>query len=63
MTKSQDEGDSESPSEAFMSRNDAESEYLRAFEQYLKQRNYSNYTQRDYLQSVTEWYRFVRGHR
>ena len=63
MNKSQDEGNSESPSEAFVSRNDAEAEYLKAFEQYLKQRNYSNYTRRDYLQSVTEWYHFIRERR
>lgn len=63
MNKAGDEDASKNSSEAFTFRNNAESEYLRAFEQYLKQRNYSNYTQRDYLQSVTEWYRFVRGHR
>ena len=63
MNKGEDEGVSQSPSEVFASRNDEEAEYFQAFEQYLKQRNYSNYTQRDYLQSVTEWYRFVRGHR
>ena len=63
MNKAGDEDASKNSSEAFTFRNNAESEYLRAFEQYLKQRNYSNYTQRDYLQSVTEWYRFIRGHR
>ncbi len=63
MSKAEDEDASKNPSGTVSSHNDAEAEYLRAFEQYLKQRNYSNYTQRDYLQSVSKWYRFVRGHR
>ena len=61
MSKADNEGGLESSAEAGALVNDVESEYLRAFEQYLKQRNYSDYTQRDYLQSVTEWYRFIRG--
>lgn len=60
MNKAESEGISQNPSEAGAPANDAEVKYLRAFEQYLKQRNYSDYTQRDYLQSVIEWYRFVR---
>ena len=63
MSKADNEGGSESSAEAGALVNDVEFEYLKAFEQYLKQRNYSDYTQRDYLQSVTEWYRFVRGRR
>ena len=63
MNKADDEGSSRNPSGTVASRTDEKTEYLRAFEQYLKQRNYSNYTQRDYLQSVTEWYRFIRGRR
>lgn len=63
MNKAESEGISQNPSEAGAPANNAEVKYLRAFEQYLKQRNYSDYTQRDYLQSVIEWYRFIRERR
>lgn len=60
MNKADDEGASKNPTDAIVSPNDKEFGYLRAFEQYLKQRNYSDYTRRDYLQSVSEWHCFVR---